>query len=86
MFTQEAHREMGRLIKKARTNAGLTQAQLAYRLGYKSPQFCSNWERAESMPPIAALPKIAKHTKTNYGVFKAILLKDFEKSLNKVIA
>lgn len=83
MFSQDAHRQMGRLIKKARQSSGLTQAALAKRLGYRSPQFISNWERAESLPPIHALSKIAKHTKTNYVEFKAILMKDFERTLSK---
>lgn len=82
MFTPQAHKEMGQLIKKARSRAGLTQAALAKKLGYRSPQFVSNWEREESLPPIDALPKIAKHTGVQYAEFKTVLLRDFKRVLN----
>lgn len=81
MFTEKAHLEMGHLIKKARAQAGLTQAALAKRLGYRSPQFISNWERSESLPPIETLSKIAKATKTKYGEFTGILKRDLERVL-----
>lgn len=82
MFTTTAAREIGQLIKTARTGAGLTQAQLAQKLGYSSPQFVSNWERAESLPPISTMPKIAKLTKTNYEAYKTILRRDLDRILN----
>ena len=81
MFTEKAHQEMGQLIKKAREGAGLTQAKLAQKLGYRSPQFISNWERSESLPPIVALPKIARLTKTKYNDFTGILKRDFDRVL-----
>lgn len=81
MFTTQAHKEMGQLIKKARHSAGLTQASLAKKLGYKSPQFVSNWERSESLPPITALPKIARFTKTKSTEFTGILRRDFDRVL-----
>lgn len=85
MFTERAHQEMGSLIKKARQHAGLTQAALAKRLGYRSPQFVSNWERSESLPPIQTLPKIAKVTRTRYGDFTGILKRDFERVLKTAV-
>jgi transcriptional regulator with XRE-family HTH domain len=36
----------------SRVAAGLTQMEVASKLGYKSPQFVSNWERGLSSPPI----------------------------------
>lgn len=81
MFTDTARHQMGNLIKRARRDAGLTQAQLATKLGYKSPQFVSNFERSESLPPIAALSKIAKATKTKYSDFTSILKRDFDRVL-----
>lgn len=83
MFTQQATKEIGQLVKSARKVAGLTQGQLAQKLGYKSPQFVSNWERGEAMPPISALSKIAKFTKTQHEDFKQVLRVDFERVLNK---
>lgn len=82
MFSKHASKEIGKLVKQGRTNAGLTQAALAKKLGYSSSQFVSNWERAASLPPLHKLAKIAKLTKTQYGEFKEVLLKDFEKTLD----
>lgn len=41
----------GQLIKEARKHVRITQAQLAERLGYSSPQFISNWERGVARIP-----------------------------------
>lgn len=77
MFTQDAHKKMARAIKTARSTAGLTQSQLAKKLGYTTSQFVSNWERGASVPPLKTLPKIARHTKTDFKVFRGILSADF---------
>jgi transcriptional regulator with XRE-family HTH domain len=75
-------KEMATLVKSARVGAGLTQMELAKKLGYKSPQFISNWERGESSPPPAVISKIARATKTRYSDYKTILLADFERQLD----
>jgi transcriptional regulator with XRE-family HTH domain len=48
------------LLRKARTKKGLSQSEVAKRLGYSSPQFISNWERGLSSPPIPKLKKLCK--------------------------
>jgi len=48
------------LLKKARENSGLSQAEVARELGYTSPQFVSNWERGLSSPPVPKLKKLCK--------------------------
>lgn len=49
-------RKTGRLLKLARIKADITQGELAKKLGYKSPQMVSNWERgACGLPPKKAL-------------------------------
>ena len=50
--------ELGRKIKQLRFKAGLTQDQLAQRLGV-TPQSVSKWENAASMPDITLLPALA---------------------------
>jgi transcriptional regulator with XRE-family HTH domain len=47
-------------LKKARAEHGLTQGDIAKKLGYTTPQFVSNWERGLSVPPLDALPKLSK--------------------------
>ena len=51
--------EIGRKIKQLRYKAGLTQEQLAERLGV-SAQSVSKWENAVSMPDISLLPVLAE--------------------------
>ena len=50
--------EIGNKIKNLRTKAGLTQEQLAARLGI-SAQSVSKWENAVTMPDITLLPMLA---------------------------
>lgn len=45
-------------LKARRIQSGLTQGNVAAKLGYTSAQFVSNWERGLSLPPIPTLKKI----------------------------
>ena len=51
--------ELGKKIKQLRFKAGLTQEQLAERLGI-APQSVSKWENAVAMPDITTLPQLAE--------------------------
>ena len=51
--------ELGKKIRQLRFKAGLTQEQLAEKLGI-APQSVSKWENAVAMPDITALPLIAE--------------------------
>jgi len=55
---------LGKYLKSKREKAELSQAQVAKKLGYTTPQFISNWERDISCPPINALKKLG----TLYGI------------------
>ncbi len=47
-------------LKEKRVSAGLSQREVADKMGYSTPQFVSNWERGISHPPIAQLKKLAE--------------------------
>jgi len=51
--------ELGKKIRQLRYKAGLTQEQLADKLGV-GPQSVSKWENAVSMPDITTLPLLAE--------------------------
>ena len=51
--------ELGKKIKQLRFKAGLTQEQLADKLGI-GPQSVSKWENAVAMPDISTLPLLAE--------------------------
>lgn len=49
---------LGQMIREHREKAGLTQLELAQKLGYESPQFLSLVEREVSKPPYIMLGKL----------------------------
>jgi transcriptional regulator with XRE-family HTH domain len=51
--------ELGKKIKQLRLKTGLTQEQLAEKLGIGA-QSVSKWENAVAMPDISALPLLAE--------------------------
>lgn len=50
----------GLYLGKARLRAGLSQGELAEKLGYSSPQFVSNWERGVANPPVHKLAQLTR--------------------------
>ena len=46
-------------LKKARQASGVSQMEVAVKLGYQSSQFVSNWERGRGMPPVQVLQTLA---------------------------
>ena len=50
---------IGQRIAELRKNKGLTQAELADRIGV-SHQAVSQWERSETLPDILTLPALAE--------------------------
>lgn len=48
-------KKLALLLKQKRTQAGLSQRDVADKLGYSTPQFISNWERGASIPPMNAI-------------------------------
>lgn len=65
------------MLRSYRKKAGLTQTELAYKLGYTSPQFISNIERQlAGLPPakftkVSALLKIPMATLTKSNMLWA---------------
>lgn len=47
-------------LKSARIHSGFSQKEVSLRLGYRSAQFVSNWERGLSVPPPKALRQLTK--------------------------
>ncbi len=51
---------LGELFRRKRLEKGISQNQLAKKLGWKSGQLVSTYERDECYPPMGSLKKIAK--------------------------
>ena len=56
--------KLAKFLKEKRTLVGLSQKDVATKLGYSTSQFISNWERGISQPPIHTLRTLAQM----YGV------------------
>ncbi len=59
------HSKISKYLRGCRLKAGVSQGDIARALGYSSAQFVSNWERGKSMPPMNAVPKLARLIKLN---------------------
>jgi transcriptional regulator with XRE-family HTH domain len=51
-------KELAKYLTDARKDAGLSQWEVAKKLGYSSSQIVSNWERAMQSPPLNNLKKL----------------------------
>ncbi len=63
--------ELGRRIRQAREDAGLTQSELADRIGLSHPQSISRYERGETEVPQKRLRRIADETGKQLNHFLA---------------
>lgn len=50
--------EIGEIIKSYRAKAGMTQLELAFKLGYKIPQFISLIENGHSKVPLNIIAEL----------------------------
>ncbi len=69
---------IGKLIKNARTRAGITQEALSLSLGFKSSQNVSNWERGTILPPTHVYKKLCKKLNISRNAFCILLVKHYE--------
>lgn len=58
--TNKKFKNLGSFLKEARVKAGLSQGEVAKRLGYTSPQFISNFERGIASPPCKNLKTLVE--------------------------
>jgi transcriptional regulator with XRE-family HTH domain len=65
---------LSEFLKEKRTQAGLSQKDVADRLGYSSAQFISNWERGLSSPPMHTLKKLAEMYNVNVDEMFDVIL------------
>lgn len=74
LFIGVAMKSFSEFLKVARTSSGLSQRDVADRLGYKTPQFISNWERGLSYPPTEAIKTLSKLYKVELITFYNMIL------------
>lgn len=70
-------------MKEKRVAAGLTQSEVARKLGYSSPQFVSNWERGLANPPVFVLRDLTKMYKVSADSMFDLLVDDVKNELHR---
>ncbi len=73
---QQSENKLAQFLKEKRTLSGLSQKDVATRLGYSTSQFISNWERGVSQPPINTLRTLANMYKISAEQMFSVLLEE----------
>ncbi len=74
---------LGNFLQTKRTKIGLSQGDVASKLGYSSPQFISNFERGLCAPPLNKLKLLVQLYDLNGEEVMKLMLKEQEKHLRK---
>jgi len=79
MVTKEGlHKTLGTYLKTKRQQLGLTQAEVAKKLSYASPQFISNFERGLCSPPLKNLKTLVNLYQIPVDEIMNLMLKEQE--------
>ena len=66
---------LAKFLKEKRVESGLSQKEVAEKLGYSTSQFISNWERGISHPPLNTLRQLAEMYRISPDDMFNVLLK-----------
>ena len=72
---------LGEFLQAKRLKAGLSQGDVAQKLGYSSPQFVSNFERGLCAPPLEKLKVLVSLYSLNGEEVLKLMLKEEEREL-----
>lgn len=82
--------DLAGFLKSKRVHAGLSQGEVAAKLGYSTSQFVSNWERGISQPPMSSLKVLSELYKCSldemFEVMLSTTLKNTEAELREKYA
>ena len=79
------HKVLGSYLKDKRIDVGLTQSEVAHKLGYSTPQFISNFERGLCSPPLKNLKVLVKLYKLPIDEVMGLILQEQETILRKAL-
>ncbi|MCO5143201.1 MAG: helix-turn-helix domain-containing protein [Oligoflexia bacterium] len=82
---KELFEVLGGYLQNKRVKVGLSQGDVAKRLGYSSPQFISNFERGLCAPPLTKLKGIVNLYNLNGEEVVKLMLKEHERHIRKAI-
>jgi transcriptional regulator with XRE-family HTH domain len=65
---------LGQKLRKLREEKGMSQQELAKRLGYETNSYVSDMERGKFIPSLGKLKKIAKALRTPFPKLKGLVV------------
>ncbi|MBY0316999.1 MAG: helix-turn-helix transcriptional regulator [Bdellovibrionales bacterium] len=72
-----------KFLKKKRVESGLSQWDVAQKLGYSSPQFVSNWERCKCSPAIESFKGLSNLYEISFEIMVKMYLNDQKQMIYK---
>ena len=82
---KELFEVLGEFLQAKRIKSGLSQGDVATKLGYSSPQFISNFERGLCAPPLNKLKLLVNLYDLNGEELVRLMLKEHEKHIRRAI-
>lgn len=79
-------KKLGKFLRTERVKAGLTQGEIAGKLGYSSPQFISNIERGLSVIPLKTLAVLVSEYRINHETMIRTLMDSQRQILKKYLS
>lgn len=80
---KELFQVLGDFLQSKRVKSGLSQGDVATKLGYSSPQFISNFERGLCAPPLNKLKMLVQLYDLNGEEVLKLMLKEHERHLRR---
>jgi transcriptional regulator with XRE-family HTH domain len=80
---KELFQVLGDYLQTRRVKSGLSQGDVASKLGYSSPQFVSNFERGLCAPPLNKMKTLVQLYDMNSEEVLKLMMKEHEKQLRK---
>jgi transcriptional regulator with XRE-family HTH domain len=78
--------DIGEIVKNYRIKAGMTQLELAQKLGYKIPQFISLIENGHSKVPLNIISDLSNILKIPESIILDSLVTTYEKEARKFLS
>lgn len=76
--------QIGKVLRRARLSAGYSQSDLAKALGYKTPQYISNYERGVCLPSLKVIGKIVRKLEMEELEQKSLIFAMMDNYRNKI--
>lgn len=76
---------LGSYLKRKRIEANMSQAEVAYLLGYTTPQYISNFERGICSPSLKILNQLAGAFKINMREFFEVVMEQRKAEVEKIL-